>query len=71
MGAIAIAGNNASPSLLIALPIWAERGMKPERYIVVISICGPHPGKKPIKIAIKGVNAAIGANTLLKSKVAK
>ena len=37
-GAIAIAGNRASPSLLIAFPIWADRGINPDKYIVVTRI---------------------------------
>ena len=57
-GAMAMAGNKASPSLLIVLPICAERGTRPARYMVVTKTCGPHPGRKPSSTAIRGVKTA-------------
>ena len=56
LGCRAIAGNKASPSLEIALPIWADNGIMPFNYKVVTNICGPHPGKNPTTIAIRGTN---------------
>ena len=56
LGEIAIAGNKASPSFDIELPIWAAKGMWPAIYILVIIIWGPHPGINPTKIAAKGKN---------------
>ena len=53
-GASAIAGNNASPSLLIELPSSAEKGNWPFKYIVVTKSCGPQPGIMPINTAIRG-----------------
>ena len=53
-GASAIAGNKASPSLLIAFPICADNGMIPPIYILVTMTCGPHPGSSPMIIVING-----------------
>jgi hypothetical protein len=55
---MAKAGNKASPSLLIALPIWADNGMNPAKYMVVINTCGPQPGRNPIRTDINGVKTA-------------
>ena len=41
-GAIAIAGNKASPSLLMALPS-ADNGMMPDRYMVLLEPAGHTP----------------------------
>ena len=56
LGCNAIAGNRASPSFEIAFPICADNGIIPFKYRVVTNICGPQPGKKPIRIAINGIN---------------
>ena len=68
---ITIAGNKASPSFDIALPISAENGIYPFKYNVAVKICGPHPGIKPTKIAIKGVSGKITSNNFLKSNPVK
>jgi hypothetical protein len=52
---MAIAGNNASPSLLNALPIRADIGTRPDKYRLVTRIWGPHPGRNPIMMAIRGM----------------
>ena len=36
--------------------ICADNGIIPFKYRVVTNICGPQPGKKPIRIAINGIN---------------
>ena len=48
LGANAIAGKRASPSLEIALAANALKGTMPLMYNVVTNICGPQPGNKPI-----------------------
>ena len=53
-GASAIAGNKASPSLLIAFPICADKGIIPAIYIVVTITCGPQPGTSPNTTATRG-----------------
>lgn len=58
----AMAGNKASPSLLMALPIWADRGIEPARYSEVVIICGPQPGIMPINTPAKGATAGIKEN---------
>ena len=70
-GVSAIAGNRASPSFDIAFPISAENGIYPFKYNVAVKICGPHPGIKPTKIAIKGVSGKITLNNCLKSNPVK
>ena len=67
LGAMAMAGNKASPSLLMAFPNSAENGTNPLRYIVVITICGPQPGINPTSIAIRGTNGAQTSNSSLRS----
>jgi len=62
-----MAGNKASPSLLIALPICADKGTIPARYMLVTSICGPHPGNKPMMMAIRGISDVYPLNKLCRS----
>ena len=45
LGAIAIAGNKASPSFDIAFPKRALKGIIPFIKRVVTNIWGPHPGE--------------------------
>ena len=52
LGAIAIAGNKASPSFDIAFPKRALKGIIPFIKRVVTNIWGPHPGINPIIIAV-------------------
>ena len=66
-GASAIAGNKASPSLLIAFPICADKGIMPPIYMLVIITCGPQPGRSPITTAIKGRYKAKPPNKLSRS----
>ena len=47
----------------MALPISAENGINPLRYIVVTTICGPQPGTKPTRIAISGTTGAHTSNS--------
>ena len=66
-GASAIAGNKASPSLLIAFPICADNGIMPPIYMLVTITCGPQPGRSPITTAIKGRYKAKPLNKLSRS----
>ena len=65
-GAIAIAGKRASPSLEMALPKRALKGIMPFMKRVVTRTWGPHPGIKPIRMAIIGRKIAIESNRLSK-----
>ena len=70
-GVNAIAGNRASPSFEIAFPINAAKGIIPERYRVVIRICGPQPGTNPTKIANNGMKTQAASAKPAKSKPKK
>ena len=67
LGAIAIAGNNASPSFDIAFPKRALKGIIPFIKRVVTNIWGPHPGINPIIMASKGISIPIVLNITFKS----
>ena len=64
LGAIAIAGNKASPSFDMAFPKRALKGIIPLIKRVVTSIWGPHPGIKPMIIARRGIRIPIVSKTL-------
>ena len=68
LGAIAIAGNKASPSFDMAFPKRALKGIIPLIKRVVTSIWGPHPGINPIIIASKGIRIPMVLNMIFKSK---
>ena len=68
LGAIAIAGNNASPSFDIAFPKSALKGIIPFIKRVVTNIWGPHPGINPITIARRGIKIPIALNIAFKSR---
>ena len=67
LGAIAIAGNKASPSFDIAFPKRALKGIIPFIKRVVTNIWGPHPGINPIIMANKGISIPIVLNITFKS----
>ena len=68
LGAIAIAGNNASPSFDIAFPKSALKGIIPFIKRVVTNIWGPHHGINPIIIARRGIKIPIALNIAFKSR---
>ena len=68
LGAIAIAGNKASPSFDMAFPKRALKGIIPLIKRVVTSIWGPHPGTNPIIMASKGIRIPMVLNMVFKSK---
>ena len=68
LGAIAIAGNNASPSFDIAFPKSALKGIIPFIKRVVTNIWGPHPGINPIIMARRGIKIPIALNIAFKSR---
>ena len=63
---MAIAGKRASPSLEIALPKRALKGIRPLIKSVVTRTCGPHPGIKPTMIAIRGKKIVIDSKSISK-----
>ena len=65
-GSIAIAGKRASPSLEIAFPKRALKGIRPLIKSVVTRTCGPHPGINPTKIAIRGKKIVIESKSISK-----
>ena len=67
LGEIASAGKRASPSLDIALPISAAKGIRPFMYKVVTKICGPQPGINPIATAMSGKSQNAELNRAFKS----
>ena len=68
LGAIAIAGNNASPSFDIAFPKSALKGIIPFIKRVVTNIWGPHPGINPKIMARRGIKIPIDLNIAFRSR---